>query len=236
MTTNNPDPFDTNRDRGILSTRERDYLLGESDGIDPGSAAERAIRQSIRNHLTHTILDFPLIHQEMQKRDLNTVFDPPSEPGQKRRPTSSVQSSAADMVAFLYRVYRSEYQLELLIKNGIECEAERRGDPVHARVSIDLFPDELAETEQRFDEHGIDAVSYRDLRELWGDDRLTDDEFIEAAEQWADRWQTDYENVYEYPTGTFYGSPIESAKRHVKRRDKRTRAERLDEQRKDDDE
>lgn len=217
MASDNLDPDDPERPRGILSKRERRYLLGEAE-IEPKSASERSIRQSIRKHLTHTILDFSVVYREMQTRDITTVFESSDESNNKRgRPKKSVEYSAPDLNAFLYRVYGSEYKLERLVKNGIEREAHERGDPVHAEVSIDLFPDEVAEIEHRFDDHGVEAVSHKDLRELWEDDRLTDDEFISYMEKWAERWETDYENRYEYPGGVLHADPVERAKQLVRR-------------------
>jgi hypothetical protein len=212
------DPFDAERPRGILTKRERKYLLGESD-IDPNSPSERSVRQSIRRHLIHTMLDFPLIYREMSDRDLNTVFTTTAGATDDQRPP--VQATAADLIALLYRAYGSEYRLERLVKDGIEREAAERGEPVHARVSIDLFPDEVAEIKQRFDEQGVEAVSHRDLGELWEAGHLTDDEFIETMGRWADRHETEYENRYEHPGGTLDGEPVERARLRVEAKQNR---------------
>ena len=58
------------RPQGLLNRRYRKYLLGESD-IESHTQAERDVRASIRQRLFHGLLDFALIHQFLEQRDID---------------------------------------------------------------------------------------------------------------------------------------------------------------------
>lgn len=58
------------RPRGLLNPRYRRYLLGESD-IKKASQAERDVRAGIRRNLYHGLLDFVLIYQCVEQRDID---------------------------------------------------------------------------------------------------------------------------------------------------------------------
>lgn len=58
------------RPQGLLNPRYRRYLLGESD-IEPHTQPERDVRASIRQRLFHGLLDFSLIYQFLEQRDVN---------------------------------------------------------------------------------------------------------------------------------------------------------------------
>lgn len=63
------------RPRGILSERDRKYLLGQL-GIEPQTQRERSVRQKIRQRVWNGLLDFMLISEHMDERDQQQVFHP----------------------------------------------------------------------------------------------------------------------------------------------------------------
>jgi hypothetical protein len=65
-------PVTKERPRGILSPTDREYLAGESD-LEPQS--ERRRRQLIRERGFNAILDFWLLYDYLEDRDLEQVFD-----------------------------------------------------------------------------------------------------------------------------------------------------------------
>lgn len=71
---NDTDPFVPDRRQGFLNERYRRYLMGTGD-IDPYTQQERDIRSSIRRRLYHAILDFAVVQQCIQPRDLDMVAD-----------------------------------------------------------------------------------------------------------------------------------------------------------------
>lgn len=56
------------RDSGLLSAKQREYLLGESE-IEEKSAAERRMRQRIRDRIRNAILDFEIVGNELRNDD-----------------------------------------------------------------------------------------------------------------------------------------------------------------------
>jgi hypothetical protein len=64
----------SNRGRGIINERQRNYLREESD-IESGSQAERSIRQSIRDNLRNALLDMVVLNRHLEDRDRRQVFD-----------------------------------------------------------------------------------------------------------------------------------------------------------------
>lgn len=62
------------RERGILSQRDRGYLLGVAD-IDPGTPHERNVRREIRQRIENSLLDFSLLIEYLEERDREQVFN-----------------------------------------------------------------------------------------------------------------------------------------------------------------
>ncbi|GAB7009188.1 hypothetical protein [Halorubrum trueperi] len=62
------------RERGVLSTKDRNYLR-DGAGIAPKSSAERVTRSRIRKRLYSAYLDFKLLNNELEERDRKTVFE-----------------------------------------------------------------------------------------------------------------------------------------------------------------
>lgn len=67
--------MDRDRDRGILTPTDREFLLGESE-IESKSQSERNARARIRKRLRNAVLDFPILLEHLEDRDLKQVFDP----------------------------------------------------------------------------------------------------------------------------------------------------------------
>jgi hypothetical protein len=65
--------MESERERGILSKRDRAYLLGYSD-IESGSARERNVRRDIRERTRNAILDFSLLLEELEDKDREQIF------------------------------------------------------------------------------------------------------------------------------------------------------------------
>lgn len=67
-------PETADRPQGLLNRRYRRYLLGESD-IEPRTQAERDIRMNIRQRLYNGLLDFVLVYQHIEQRDIGMALD-----------------------------------------------------------------------------------------------------------------------------------------------------------------
>jgi hypothetical protein len=67
-----PKPDDTDRNRGILTQADREYLLGEKD---LKSQSEREARQRIRDRLENALLDISLLNHRISENDREMVAD-----------------------------------------------------------------------------------------------------------------------------------------------------------------
>lgn len=67
-------PETADRDQGLLNRRHRRYLLGESD-IEPQTQAERDVRRTIRQRLYNGLLDFILVYEYVEQRDIDMALD-----------------------------------------------------------------------------------------------------------------------------------------------------------------
>jgi hypothetical protein len=64
---------DDSRERGFLTEPDRRYLRGTSD-VEPRSQNDRRTRQRIRDRTYHALLDFMLVFESMEDRDIRRVF------------------------------------------------------------------------------------------------------------------------------------------------------------------
>lgn len=98
-----PTPWDdlVDRDRrGGLTVSDRRYLFGHPESaIEPYSAAERRARQRIRERTVDAILDFSVLLEFMQERDLNQIFSRSDRSEYEQR---LFEDAVADLIAFLY--------------------------------------------------------------------------------------------------------------------------------------
>ena len=178
------------RGRGILTPADREYL---ADPEQYSRQAQYNRNQAIRERVGNALLDIPILVDGLPHEvweDALSLDDADGDPA----------NQLPALVSLLYQFHGSEYQLEQFVEAGVERVRREQGDPVKARVSIDLFPDELAELEQRFDKDGVDAVDDRELEDLWRAGELGDDEYITLVERWQERWEPDrYDEVDEDP-------------------------------------
>lgn len=68
------DEFDlVDRDSGILTKEDREYLLGEQ--TPPSDSADRHRRWRIRKNLRHALLDFIFLNRGLSQDDISKVFE-----------------------------------------------------------------------------------------------------------------------------------------------------------------
>ncbi len=66
--------FDPDRDRGILTPSDREFLLGRKTDYTDHSKKQK--RNRIRRRIRNAILDFTILFDHLEERDRETVFDP----------------------------------------------------------------------------------------------------------------------------------------------------------------
>lgn len=124
---------DPARPRGILNERERRYLLGQTE-IVPKSQAERDVRATIRERLTHAVYDLALLFEHLEDRDLEQVFDPRADD------VAQLRTAIEDTVGFLYRATIDFHPpFPYLAREGIQ-RAEQTHFDRYVKATIDVEP------------------------------------------------------------------------------------------------
>ncbi|WP_251342813.1 hypothetical protein [Haloplanus halophilus] len=127
------------RDRGILTQGDREYLAGESS-IDPKSQSERNARSRIRNRVRNGLLDFRYLSdpEYFEDRDLDLLREYVDEDGEavtqsvyqldagvSHEPMldPEVEQALAELVAFAFRV--SPSTIETIVEQGVKRGVQR---------------------------------------------------------------------------------------------------------------
>ena len=122
------------RPRGVLSQRDREYLVGESD-IEPKTQSERNVRGTIRERVKNALLDFTLLLHHLPPRDRKQIFDSPDR---------GVRTGIADALGFLYHEteptrHNFERLLQMGIDHGETAALAREGYSTPARNFRDYY-------------------------------------------------------------------------------------------------
>ncbi|WP_255192200.1 hypothetical protein [Natronobeatus ordinarius] len=86
--------YDPDRERGILTPSDREFLLGRKTDYTEHSKKQK--RNRIRRRIRNAILDFTIIFEHLDDRDRETVFDP--EDAEREAYTRGI----TDMLALLH--------------------------------------------------------------------------------------------------------------------------------------
>ena len=86
--------YDSERDRGLLTPSDREFLLGRKTDYTDHSKKQK--RNRIRRRIRNAILDFSILFEHLDDRDRETIFDP-DEP---ERPAYT--QGIVDVLAFCY--------------------------------------------------------------------------------------------------------------------------------------
>lgn len=180
------------RDPGILTYDDREYLLGQKDIMGD---TESQLRQRMRDRIWNGLLDFELLFWYLDDQEIRTIFtDYPGDPNENDRGTKTYDG-VVHMLAFLYYSITECVQgdFERMLQDGIALGAsssqEATKDP-HNRfvdITLDLEVDwvvenidiEYAMEKFRSDE---EIVSDRELGALVRRGDLNEDEWERIRE------------------------------------------------------
>jgi len=125
--------FAKERPRGILSDADRDYLRGETDYKHAPSEANR--RQTIRERITHALLDFELLSAFLDREDLKKIFT-------EAMDREELNRSLESMVTFTYLgLEREEDLFEHVIETGVYLGSDLNIDDGKTVLDIDVTID-----------------------------------------------------------------------------------------------
>lgn len=147
--------LDPDRDRGVLTPSDREFLLGRKTDYTEHSKKQK--RNRIRRRVRNAVLDFTILFEHLDDRDRETVFDP--DDAERDAYTRGI----VDMLAFLHlgtMGYSTPFK-DMLAQGVSKGEQELAGsdyrmvnvhfnvDPV-GRIDVDEVVEKLEEG--RFDE------------------------------------------------------------------------------------
>jgi len=163
------------RDRGILTTDDRDYLMGRKDLTED---SERNTRLRIRTRTRDSLYDFDYLNKHLANKDITQLAIDDGEIDE------NVFSAAADAIAFMFQLCQQAPEtettsttdrfrnlLETGLKRGLDDDQEvldfnldfEYGNPRYARGRI-----------QRKLSHG-ESLTLSELREAINNDYLNND-------------------------------------------------------------
>lgn len=204
------DHTDAERPRGILNTRDREYLLGESD-IEPRSQRERERRSDIRERAWNGLLDLQLLANELEDRDLQQLLpnrEATDSSDESARETAAYFQAMVGLFSFGYRAVMLESSYEhfkSITEAAIQRHEERQALDTdntilttRPDVAVSITPPRTintAETLERYeliargDDLGYDALSVEEAIFLaWAFVQLDEDDELFDPHRFLSRW------------------------------------------------
>ena len=174
----------------ILSEGEYEYLRGEAE-VENGGARERTIRNRIRNHIKQTVKEFRVVHDTVEGRDKEQVYDeidPSSETEYLYRnftdaDETTLEQGLVAMVSFVYEACQnSDLEFETVVERAID-EHHQNDTTVTLEVN-DLSEVDVEEAARKYfidndevSDKEVEAMRKRITRKIGEDhDLFTDEE------------------------------------------------------------
>jgi len=123
------------RQRGILTTDDRDYLTGRKN-LQPDS--ERNTRKRIRDRTRNAVYDFEYLTAELESRDVTQLVTDAAEP------MDELFDAAEDVIAFVFRMcahapdtgQSTDDRFRELLRNGIEKGLDERHEVLDFNLDL----------------------------------------------------------------------------------------------------
>lgn len=123
------------RQRGILTTDDRDYLTGRKN-LQPDS--ERNTRKRIRDRTRNAVYDFEYLTAELESRDVTQLVTDADEPNDE------LFDAAEDVIAFVFRMcahapdtgQSTDDRFRELLRNGIEKGLDERHEVLDFNLDL----------------------------------------------------------------------------------------------------
>lgn len=177
-------PWYVDRDNSILTTRQREYLIGLAD--DMSTNQKTSTRAQIRRRVRDAIRDFRILNRQLEHDEIKEIINEYSEidtnasdkegsdvgltDTERRemrkiirgRPEQmgkirdgNVNSCLKDIISFVYR-YRGEVGASKVIEKGIKQSLRQSGWLAEVDVKLNIeFKETHDEAVRRLEEHGV---------------------------------------------------------------------------------
>ncbi len=154
--------FDPDRDRGVLTPSDREFLLGRKTDYTEHSKKQK--RNRIRRRVRNAILDFTILFEHLDERDRETVFDPEDDEGE------AYTRGITDTLAFLHlgtMGYSTPFK-HMLARGVSKGEQELAGSDYRmVNVSFNVDPVgriDVDEVVEKLDQGQFDEITDEELR------------------------------------------------------------------------
>lgn len=154
--------FDSERDRGILTPSDREFLLGRKTDYTDHSKKQK--RNRIRRRVRNAMLDFTILFEYLDERDRKTVFDP--ENAEREAYTQGI----TDALAFFHlgtMGYSTPFK-DMLARGVSKGEQELAGSD-YRMVNVEFNVDpvgriDVDEVVEKLDQGSFDEITDEELR------------------------------------------------------------------------
>jgi len=162
------------RDRGILTSADRDYLSGRTNLQDD---SERNTRNRIRDRTRNGLYDFAYLNQDLENRDVSQLIT------DSDRINEEIFEAAENVVAFLFRMCAhapetpgesTNKRFQKLLRNGIQKGLDHRYELLDFKLDLQYGLERERQNQllRQLEEGG--SLTLAELREALNNDYLDD--------------------------------------------------------------
>jgi hypothetical protein len=152
--------FSADRERGILTPSDREFLLGRKTDYTEHSKKQK--RNRIRRRVRNAILDFSILFDHLEDRDRETVFNPES------AAREDYTRGIVDMLGFLHLGTMGYYvPFKHMLGQGVNRAEQKLAGSDYRMVTVEFNVDPVGQ---------IDVDEVVDSLEDGDFDQVTDDE------------------------------------------------------------
>jgi len=150
------------RPRGILTTSDREFLLGRKTDYTEHSKKQK--RNRIRRRIRNAILDFTILFEYLDDRDRETVFDPEDDE------RDSYTQGIIDMLGFLHLGTMGYYTpFKHMLAEGVNKAEQRLAGSDYRMVTVYFNVDPIGtidvdEVMDKLEEERFEEITDEELR------------------------------------------------------------------------
>jgi hypothetical protein len=132
--------FSADRERGILTPSDREFLLGRKTDYTEHSKKQK--RNRIRRRVRNAILDFTILFDYLEDRDRETVFNPESEA------RDDYTQGIVDMLGFLHLGTMGYYvTFKHMLGQGVNRAEQKLAGSDYRMVTVDFNVDPVGQVD-----------------------------------------------------------------------------------------
>lgn len=148
--------YSSERDRGILTPSDREFLLGRKTDYTEHSKKQK--RNRIRHRLRNAILDFTILFEALEDRDRETVFNPDDDA------RDAYTQGITDMLAFLHLGTMGYYTpFKDMLGQGVNKAEQELAGSDYRMVTVDFNVDPVGQIDV---DEVIDKLAFGDFEEI----------------------------------------------------------------------